>query len=109
MNTQNQQLLRIDAKELVQQTRKFLQGLTSTSNPVGVVLKTENDNQNYNYVVAYEQDEFIIVMPNGTDETAKLYGNWDEALICIQRAVNGQENAAQKTQIVLTQYSKNVD
>ncbi len=120
MNTNNKTLLIVDEpgsnkttsiiveeKEVLSKTKEFLEKLAKTHkqaevnvySPVGVVLKSETDEENF--AVAYEREKFVIVSHKGTSESARLYGNWQDAITCAQRILNG---TGKNTRFLLTQY-----
>ena len=96
----------VDESKLVSTTKAFLKKLSKKYTeakiqiytPLGVVLQSPD--KKTNYAVAYEEEKFVIVAPNGTRESAKLYGNWDEALRYTQKLLSQQK----KTKIILSHY-----
>ena len=59
-----------------------------------------------NYAAAYEEDNFIIVTQNGTEKSARLYGNWDEALISAKKILAQKGDLQEKSRIILAKYTK---
>ena len=104
----------VDEKEVVEKTKEFLEKIAkehkkTTVNvyyPLGVVLKAtdEKEEQEYAYAVAYEKEKFVIVVPNGTAESAKLYGNWNEALTCAKKILAEKHSPDKKIRIIVDQY-----
>jgi hypothetical protein len=120
MKTNNQTLLIIDdsgsdkstsiiveEKDVMSKTKELLEKISqkykkaelTVYSPVGVVLKTADNEENY--AVAYEREKFVIVSHNGTKESAKLYGNWHEALSYVRRLLIEQ---GKSTQFLLAEY-----
>lgn len=95
-----QENLVIEGEELVQKTKEFLQTLACACSSLGIKLKTENEK---NYAIAYERGKYVVVVPNGKGEAAKLYGNWDEALASAKKVILQIDNTNDK--IVLTHYA----
>ena len=91
----------VDEKDVLKKTKEFLKQISKNYSALGVMLST-TDSEN-GFTVAYEKENFVIVAPNGTIATAKLYGNWDEALNYAQRFLSGK-CSEKKSRIVLTQY-----
>jgi hypothetical protein len=97
----------VEEKEVISKTKEFLEKISkkykeaelNVYSPVGVVLKSA-DNED-NYAVAYEREKFVIVSHKGKSESAKLYGNWQEAISGAQRILSG---AGKKTRFVLAEY-----
>ena len=90
----------VDEKEISKKIKEFLKQISKAYSPPGIILSTTDEKDGF--TVAYEKDKFVIVAPNGTIASAKLYGNWDEALVYAQRLFSGQK----KNGIVLAQYVK---
>ena len=99
----------IDEADVVRKTKEFLKKLAKLHknatvhvySPLGVVLKAEDNNYS---AVAYEKEKYVIVEPNGASASAKLYGNWNEALTCAQKLLTPEKNNEKKSRIVLAQY-----
>lgn len=97
----------VEEKDVVSKTKEFLEKISKKNknaevnvySPVGVVLKSADSEDNY--AVAYEREKFVIVSHKGTTESAKLYGNWHEALAYVQRILNEQSKS---TQFLLAEY-----
>lgn len=104
----------VDEKDIVQKTKAFLEKIVNSHkeatvdvySPLGVVLQTDDDDQHRGYAVAYEHEKFVVVAPNGTTETAKAYGNWDEALNFAKRLLIKECNFEKTTRITLAEYNK---
>jgi hypothetical protein len=93
----------IDEKEILQKTKEFLEN--AGANTRGVKLQLEEESEKRESAVAYEKENFIIVLPNGEVSSARLYGNWDEALSFAQRILTkGQEQ--KNSRIVLAEYER---
>jgi len=92
--------LKIDHTEFVQKTKEFLKNVAKNS-PLGITLQTTDNDV---HAVVYEAERFVIVVPGGTKESAKLYGNWNEALLYTQRLLKEKCHAQNITHLVLTQY-----
>lgn len=96
----------VEEKEVVAKTKELLEKISkkykkatvSVYSPVGVVLKPA---EGEDFAVAYEREKYVIVSPNGKKESAKLYGNWHEALSYIRRILNEQ---GKNTQFLLAEY-----
>ena len=95
----------VDEKDVLKKTKEFLKNISKQYSPLGVILSTTDEKDGF--TVAYEKDKFVIVAPNGTTSSAKLYGNWDEALACAQRILNEQGSSQKKNRFVLAQYVQN--
>lgn len=97
----------VEEKEVISKTKEFLETISkkykkaelNIYSPVGVVLKAEDDDENY--AVAYEREKFVIVAHKGTTESAKLYGNWHEAIACAQRILSG---TGKSTRFLVAEY-----
>jgi hypothetical protein len=97
----------VEENEVVAKTKEFLESISkkykkaelNVYSPVGVVLKPADSDENY--AVAYEREKFVIVSHNGTTESAKLYGNWQEALSYVRRILNQE---GKSTQFLLAEY-----
>lgn len=106
----------VDEKDIVQKTKAFLEKIVHSHKqatvdmyfPLGIVLKTADDNQHQVYAVAYEHEKFVVVAPNGTTDVAKAYGNWDEALNFAKKLLIKQCNFEKTTRITLAEYNKRV-
>lgn len=92
----------VDEKDVLKKAKEFLKQISKKYSPLGVILSTSDEKDGF--TVAYEKDKFVIVAPNGTQSSAKLYGNWDEALACAQKLLNGQCDTQKKNHFVLAQY-----
>ncbi|HSA83454.1 MAG TPA: hypothetical protein VLF20_01030 [Patescibacteria group bacterium] len=111
-NIQKTNSLIVLEHEIVEKTKEFLQKLSQkykeakvqVYSPVGVVVKSQ-DQQNA-FAVAYEQDHFVIVAPNGTKESAKLYGNWEEAINNVRKFLKENCTNTAHSQFLLTEYRK---
>ena len=91
----------IEEKDFLQKAKEFLKRISDNSQR-GIVLCLEGNNKGC--TVAYARDNFVIVAPDGTRQSAKLYGNWDEALVYAQKILSNQDK---KSRITLEQYFKN--
>lgn len=91
----------VDEKDVLEKSKQFLKQISKKYSPLGVVLSTTDEKDGF--TVAYEKDKFVIVAPNGTASSAKLYGNWDEALACAQKILSGRD-PQKKNRFVLAQY-----
>lgn len=97
----------VSENEVVSKTKEFLEKISkkykkaelSVYEPVGVVVKAEADEENF--AVAYEREKFVIVSHKGKNESAKLYGNWHEAISYVQRLLN---EAGKNTRFLLAEY-----
>jgi hypothetical protein len=97
----------VEEKDVVLKTKEFLDKISkkykkaelNVYSPVGVVLKPADNDEHY--AVAYEREKFVIVSHNGSSESAKLYGNWHEALSYVRRLLIEQ---GKSTQFVLAEY-----
>ena len=97
----------VEEKDVLSKTKEFLEKLSKNHkqaevnvySPVGVVLKSEKDAENY--AVAYEREKFVIVSHKGTRESARLYGNWQDAITHVQRILNGEGG---NTRFLLEEY-----
>lgn len=97
----------VEEQEVVSKTKEFLEKISKKNkqaelnvySPIGVVLKSAETDDNY--AVAYEREKFVIVSHKGTSESAKLYGNWHEALSYVKRILNEQ---GKKTRFLLAEY-----
>lgn len=97
----------VEEHDVVAKTKEFLAKISKKNknaelnvySPVGVVLKPADSDDNY--AVAYEREKFVIVSHNGTTESAKLYGNWHEALSYVRRVLNGE---GKNTRFLLAEY-----
>ncbi len=67
------------------------------------MLSAEGKNQSY--AVAYEKDKFIIVSQNGLKNSAKLYGNWEEALACAKKIIS-LNNSEKGNRVILDVYKE---
>ena len=92
----------VDEKDVLKKTKEFLKNISRQYSPLGVVLSTTDENAGF--TIAYEKDKFVIVAPNGTTSSAKLYGNWDEALACAQKFLSDKSSSQKKNHFVLAQY-----
>lgn len=86
-------LLIIAKEEFVEKTKEFLTTFTQKSRSLRIGLS----NTNKQYAFAYEREQFIIVVPQGNQSSAKLYGNWDEALFSLKRTLEKEPAAAKVT------------
>lgn len=101
----------VDEENVVTKTKEFLkkiaeahkQAAVEVYKPLGVVLKAEDKKYS---AVAYEKEKFVIVIPNGTTTLAKLYGNWNEAIVCAKRVLVPKKSQQKKTRIVLAEYTQ---
>lgn len=104
-DTQNNQVTAIvvEEKDILKKTKEFLKNITNLNeaSPLGIILSAEDKKS---YTVAYEKENFIILEQNGTQKSAKLYGNWDEAIINAQKILAKQKGSQKKSKIVLAQY-----
>lgn len=90
----------VEEKDILQKTKEFLKKI-SANHPKAIILSPEGETKSY--AVAYEEDEFIIVAHKDSKNSAKLYGNWDEALASAKRLLS--KNGSLQTRIVLAEYS----
>jgi len=95
----------VEEKDVLKKTKEFLSQISKAYTPLGIVLSTTDEKDGF--TVAYERDKFVIVAPNGTKSSAKLYGNWDEALASAQRILSEHNNSQKKNRFVLAQYVQN--
>lgn len=65
----------------------------------GLVTRATNGDGLNRHTVLYEKDKFVIIVPNGEEEKALLYGNWDAALHATKQIIVG-ENGLQPNVIV---------
>lgn len=101
----------VNEEDVISKTKELLKEITeyhktATLNvytPLGIVMKAEDDQKS---AIAYQDEKFVIVVPDGCATSAKLYGDWDEALVCAQRLFIPKENH-KKTRIVLSEYIQN--
>jgi hypothetical protein len=77
--------------------------------PLGLMLRASDEDGNYGCVRVYEKNKFITLVPNGDTEHAKIYGNWDEALIAAQSALNATIDAHKESRIVIDRYVDIID
>ncbi len=77
--------------------------------PLGVMLRASDEDGNYGCSLAYERGGFIIVVPNGDMENAKLYGNWDEALASSERILDAAMDQEKEPRVVISRYIDTID
>ena len=80
-------------EEFVEKTKELLTRVKQTSRSLQIGLQKNSQH----YALAYEQEQFIIVVPQGNHNSAKLYGNWDEALFSLKRTLEKEPAAATVT------------
>ena len=102
----------VDEHEVHEKAQELLKQLAKTHKktnvdvfyPLGIVFRSADDQTSSGYAVAYEKERFVIVVPNGTTESAQLYGNWHEAIVYAKRILNCQLSSEKKSRILLSQY-----
>ncbi len=83
----------IAKEEFVEKTKELLTAFKQKSPSLHIGLS----NTNKQYAFAYEREQFIIVVPQGNQTAAKLYGNWDEALFSLKRTLEKEPTSAKVT------------
>ena len=103
-DTQNNQTTAIvvEEKDILKKTKEFLKKISKNYSPMGIVLSAEG--QTKGYAVAYEKENFIIVSKKGNAKSARLYGNWNEALNFARRIIAKRQAANNNSRIVLAEY-----
>lgn len=96
----------IIAKEEFVEKAKELLSKVRQSPSLRVLIQTTQKGKNY--ALAYAQQQFVIVEPNGKKDAAQLYGNWDEALSYAKRLVTQQGNPTESTDLVVTHYQESL-
>jgi hypothetical protein len=111
-STKNATAMIVEEHEVLEKAQELLKQLAKTHKkarvnvyyPLGIVLRDADATTNKEYAVAYEKEKFIIVAPNGTHESAQLYGNWQEALNYAKKILNCPISAEKKSRFMLSQY-----
>ena len=100
----------VDEQDIVKKTKELLKKLAKKSQEakidmykhIGVVLKSADKQDRY--AVAYEREQYVIVAQNGTAETARLYGNWDEAISYVHKFLHGDCTEQEKSSFLIDEY-----
>lgn len=76
----------VDEKDIFKKAKELLKKISKDYSTFGLMLSAEDKTKSY--AVAYEKDKFIIVFQNGLKNSAKLYGNWEEALANAKKIIS---------------------
>ncbi len=100
MNDTHQQTIQLNNRGLVKEATAFLDQVAKESMPRGIKV---HDQKNAVHAILYEESRFIILLPDGKNTSAQLYGNWGEALHMTERFLAKKESI-QNTRLILSHY-----
>jgi hypothetical protein len=103
--------------EVIPQTKLFLKKIEKMYTeanireqyPVGVMLRSADEDANYGCSLMFEKDGYIIVIPNGETPNAKVYGNWDEALLTSKTILTKSMDPNKESRVVISRFIDMVD
>jgi hypothetical protein len=72
--------------------------------PLGVMLRAAESDGNYGCCLLYEENESIILVPDGDAKHAQYFTRWDEALALAQKYLVATMNLQKETRVVISRY-----
>lgn len=91
-----------DDKSLAQKAQEFFRQIPKKGSQQCIVLRAEGNESNY--AVACEKENFIIVSKKGSTKSARLYGNWNEALNFAREIIAKHRDANKNLKFILAEY-----
>lgn len=70
----------------------------------GLITRVTNEDGFNRHTLLYEQDKFVIIVPNGEKENALLYGDWDAALHASKQILVGESPLQQNLTVSIASY-----
>lgn len=103
--------------EVIPQTNAFLKKIESwyeeaglrNSYPLGVMLRASDEDGNYGASLMYEKGRYVVMIPNGEVDNARVYGNWEEALVTSKRLLTEAMMPQKEPRVVVSRYVDTVD
>lgn len=103
--------------ELIPHAKTFLDHIESlytqagvqNDYPLGVVIRAADEDSNYGSSLLYKKGKYVIMIPNGEVTNARVYGNWEEALVNSKCILAEAMQTPKEPRIVLTRYIDHID
>ena len=77
--------------------------------PVGVMLRAADEDGNFGSSLLYEKGKYVVMIPNGEISDARVYGNWEEALVNSKRILAAAMQTQKEPRVVVSRYIDVVD
>jgi hypothetical protein len=103
--------------EIIPQTKTFLKKIEAMYDeagmknlyPLGVMMRAADEDGNYGCSLLYEKGRYVVMIPNGEAENARVYGNWEEALVNSKRILSAAMETQKEPRVVVSRYVDTVD
>ena len=106
MNTQNlKQITSIE--NLIDESKAFLKNIEhpeQQTQRLGIIIQTFDGNGINNHAILYKQNNYILIVPKGDQQHARMYGNWEEALYASKMLLLANLASQQMLQVSIGQY-----
>jgi hypothetical protein len=103
--------------EVIPHTKAFLQKIETLyaeagfkdSYPLGVMLRAADEDGNFGSSLMYEKGKYVVMIPNGEVSDARVYGNWEEALVNSKRILAAAMQTKKEPRVVVSRYVDTID
>jgi hypothetical protein len=94
-------------ENLIEESKAYLKALEqakSNTNPVGIIISTQDGDGNDNQTILYEVNTYILIVPRGDRQHAQIYGNWEEALYASKRFLLAEASLQKELRLSIGRY-----
>lgn len=103
--------------EVIPYTKSFLKKIEDmydeagmrNSYPLGVMLRAADEDGNFGSSLLYEKGKYVVMIPNGEVSDARVYGNWEEALVNSKRILAAAMQTQKEPRVVVSRYIDTLD
>lgn len=103
--------------EVIPHTKTFLKQIEEwyaeaglkDSYPLGVMMRAADEDGNYGSSLLYEKGKYVVMVPNGEAMEARVYGNWEEALVNSKRILTAAMQTQKEPRVVISRYIDTLD
>lgn len=90
-------------ENLIEDSKMFLKQMNQV-NPYGIIIRTRNAEGKDNSTILFKQQKYVLIVPQGIQRRAFLYGNWEEALYASKRLLSLNNTLQDNIEVSIDQY-----
>lgn len=93
---------------LIDETKAYLkeiEQIKTGANPFGIVIRISGPNGNESQTVLYEFNKYVLILPKGDKQHARMYGNWEEALYASKQLLVAYVTNQKEPHMSICQYN----
>jgi uncharacterized RmlC-like cupin family protein len=93
---------------LIAESKEYLKEIGQIKSgglPFGIVIRISDPDGNESQTIIYELNKYILILPKGERQHARMYGNWEEALYASQQLLVAYATNQKEHHVSICQYN----